>query len=98
MASKEFTDTLPTAGEFLKLWTDKAKVNGADVSALLMSQLDGLAHTAKQAVSAFGGSERDQHRLDAMFALGKFNAEAEAFLELNAWTTALLEVLKEISE
>lgn len=95
---KAFTDSLPTGQEFLKLWTAKAKEEGADVSKLLKSQADALVVTAKQAASAFGGSRRDEHRLDALLKLGRFNLECESFLEADAWTKALLEVLKELGE
>lgn len=95
---KAFADALPSEDEFLKLWSEKAKENGADVTKLLKSQADGLIATSKQFVSAFNGTERDQRRLDAMLALGKFNAECEAFMELDAWSKALLATLQEIGK
>ena len=97
---EDFTSTFgaPTPEEFLDLWTVKAKANGADVSTLFKSQIDGMLATSKQVVAAYAGDKREQNRLDALFALGKFNAEAETFLELDAWTTALLEVLQDLGE
>ncbi len=89
---------LPSGDEFLALWTEKAKAHGADVSKLLKSQGDSLIATSKQFVSALGGSERDQNRLDAMLKLGQFNAECEAFMEADTWVNALLETLEELGK
>ncbi len=76
---------------------EKAKAKGADPSKLLEDQAKALLDLSLNAVNAIGGDERTKAHLEAQFKLGKFSAEADAFLEAQIWWDALGEVLKEIA-
>lgn len=94
--AEDLKETLPTADEFVELWKKAAESEGADPKALAKSAADSLKATAKQVIAAAKGGEREKLHLEAQFLLGKFSAEADAFVEADAWAKGLLGVLKAI--
>lgn len=87
LTTKEFTDKL----------YEKATAKGADVGLLITANTTSLLNLSVNAVNAINGDERTKAHLEAQFKLGKFSAEAGAFLQSKIWWDALLEVLVEIA-
>lgn len=89
--------SLPTTEKLIQDWADKAKAHGADPVSLATGQAKAVEATALQLASALSGDERSQLHLEAQFALGKFSAEADGFVEARAWTMGLLDVLSDLA-
>ena len=88
---------IPAPGALMALWTERAKAKGADPVGLVTGQWAQIEDVTTQLHAAISGDERQQLHLEAQFKLGKFSAEAQAFVEADAWTGALVEILGELA-
>ena len=86
-----------TAKVFTDKLYEKAKEKGANPELLVTANTEALLNLSVNAVNGINGDERTMAHLEAQFKLGKFSAEAGAFIEAQIWWDALLEVLKDIA-